>query len=306
MFAPAVYVSITIEAGRDGDAIHLHAGGQGVWVARMLRQLDHEPVVCAPLGGESGRALLGLIAEWGIQVRPVETLADTPAYVHDRRDGERVELARAGPPELNRHEVDELYGCLLQLALDAGCCVVTGPEDERTVSAELYRRLAADLDAAQVDVVGDLHGPALGAYLDGGRLPVLKVSASDLVDDGLLGDDERDDETAVDRIADRLVEQGADTVLVSRGAAPILATTPEGRFRITGPHLEPVDTKGSGDSMTAALASSLLLGLDTSSMLARAWAAGAANTTRGGLGSGTAGLIDRLQERADVDPRRDS
>ena len=69
---------------------------------------------------------------------------------------------------------------------------------------------------------------------------------------------------------------------------------------MTGPGLQPVATEGSGEAMTAALMSSLARSLDTRAMLARAWAAGAANVTRRGLGSGDAGLIDRLAERATI------
>jgi 1-phosphofructokinase len=303
VLAPAVYVSITIEEDDDDDDIHVHAGGQGIWVGRMLSQLDHQPVVCAPLGGETGRTLLGLISEWGVRVHPVTTIADTPAYVHDRRGGDRVEIARSRPPSLRRHEADELYDRFLGFALEAGRCVVTGPERDGTLPMTLFRRLGSDLDAGGVEVVADLHGEALDAFLEGGPIALLKVSSGDLVEDGRLAEDARDDDELVDEVMDELISRGVGTVVVSRGSAPLLATTPDGRFRITGPKLDPVDTKGSGDSMTAALASSLSHGLDVPDLLARAWAAGAANVTRRGLGSATATLIDQLTARADVQAR---
>jgi 1-phosphofructokinase len=188
--------------------------------------------------------------------------------------------------------------------LAAGWCVVTGPEGSSRVLEGLYRRLGADLATAGVEVVGDLHGAALDALLQGGRLRALKVSAGDLVEDGVLGEDQRNDDGAVGRVADELAGRGVGTVVVSRGGAPTLAVTPQGRFLVSGPALQPVDTAGSGDSMTAALTSSLMRGLDIEAMLARAWAAGAANVTRRGLGSATVGLIDELSGRASVVPAR--
>src|SRR6056297_2729701 len=80
VLAPASYVSVTIEPTTDDDDIHFHAGGQGLWVARALRQLGHEPVACAPIGGESGRTLLGLVEDWGVRLQAVSTVSDTPAY----------------------------------------------------------------------------------------------------------------------------------------------------------------------------------------------------------------------------------
>jgi 1-phosphofructokinase len=300
VLAPAVYVSITIEGAEDGDDIHVHAGGQGIWVARMLRQLDHQPVVCAPVGGETGRTLLGLVGDWAIDVQSIETLAETPAYVHDRRDGERVEFARSPPPTLRRHELDELYDRFLEVALHAHRCVVTGPEGTGSPPASFYRRLGKDLEATGIEVVADLHGDALDAYLEGGPISALKVSSDDLVEDGRLDEGGQDD--ALDRVADGLVERGVQKLVISHGPS-ILATTPEGRFRVTGPELDPVDTRGSGDSMTAALATSLAQDLDTATTLARAWAAGAANVTRHGLGSANATLIDRLSGFAEVEAR---
>jgi 1-phosphofructokinase len=303
VLSPSVNVSITIETGTVADEIHVHAGGQGIWVARMLRQLDHQPRVCAPIGGESGRTLLGLVGAWGIQLRAVETIADTPAYVHDRRGGERVELARSRPPELQRHEVDEFYNRFLQLALAAGRCVVTGPASEGVVPDEVYGRLGSDLAAADVEVVADLHGDQLERFLDGGPIRVLKVSAVDLVADGRLSEDDASGQEAGPAIAElarRLRERGVETVVISRGGEPTLAWAPDGAYAVTGPALDVVDGRGSGDSMTAALAASVADGLEVVPALARAWAAGAANVTRRGLGSGIPGLITELTERAIV------
>jgi 1-phosphofructokinase len=301
VLAPSVYVSVTIEPDADADDIHIHAGGQGIWVARMLRLLEAKPVVCAPVGGETGRALVGLTRDWRIDLQRVETIADTPAYVHDRRGGDRVEVARSRTAALRRHEVDQLYNRFLELALAAGRCVVTGPVTEDLVPIDVYRRLGSDLDAAGIPVVADLHGVSLTGMLEGGPIALLKVSAGDLVEDGLLADDAREDDAAVAAVSDQLVQDGVERVVVSRGGAPILATFPEGRFCATGPALETVDTQGSGDSMTAALTLALATGTEPRVMLARAWAAGAANVTRRGLGSAAPGLIDELTDLAVVE-----
>ena len=303
VLAPASYVSVTIEPTTDDDDIHFHAGGQGLWVARALRQLGHEPVACAPIGGESGRTLLGLVEDWGVRLQAVSTVSDTPAYVHDRRSGARREVARSGRPTLRRHELDELYSRFLAVAIDAGRCVVTGPEHINSPVPDLYRRLGRDLHASGTPVVADLHGRALDAFLDGGPITLLKVAAADLVADGRLDEGGHEQAPAVDRVADGLVERGVGHVVVSRGAAPMLTTTGSCRYRVGGPELDPVDTHGSGDTMTAALASGLMLGLETPDLLARAWAAGAASVTRHGLGSADAQLIDQLAKLADPQRR---
>jgi len=54
VFAPDPLLTVTVEAGGDGDEIHLHAGGQGFWVARMAAALGAEVTICSPFGGETG------------------------------------------------------------------------------------------------------------------------------------------------------------------------------------------------------------------------------------------------------------
>ena len=47
IFAPHPLLTVTLEReGPERDKVHFHAGGQGVWVARMAASLGAEPVLC--------------------------------------------------------------------------------------------------------------------------------------------------------------------------------------------------------------------------------------------------------------------
>ena len=62
VFGPNPLLTITVEAlPSGGDEIHLHAGGQGVWVARTAGELGSHPVLCGFLGGEVGTVLEPLL-----------------------------------------------------------------------------------------------------------------------------------------------------------------------------------------------------------------------------------------------------
>lgn len=298
-------MSITIEAGNSPATpeIHLHAGGQGVWIARMLALLGQRPVVCAPVGGEAGQALRGLAQAWDIELDAVLTDASSPAYVHDRRDGVREEIARSAVPALSRHEVDDLYARVLERALETGACVVTGRWAGMDVPVDFYTRLGADLAAAEVQVVGDLHGKELDAYIEAGRLHWLKVSAEDLAEDGALSAEDAGENEVV-AVASALVARGVRGVVISRADKPALAVTETAVREVTGPSLEVVDPTGAGDSMTAALTAGLLRGLSDIDTLKLAWAAGAANVIRHGLGSASRDLISHLAEQARITDRK--
>src|ERR1700754_3906704 len=95
IFAPSPILTVTIEDHPDGPDIHVHAGGQGVWQARMLRALGVEVTMCCALSGEAGRILQHLLHDEGFRVLSVQRTARGAAYVHDRRGGERLALAES-------------------------------------------------------------------------------------------------------------------------------------------------------------------------------------------------------------------
>lgn len=299
VFAPHLTLTVTIEKGReDGpDDIHIHPGGQGFWVARMLRHLKERPLLCGPIGGESGGVLRSLIKQWGIDLSPFEVQESSPAVVQDRRSGDRSSIAAAPAPSLARHELDDAYGKVLDHALSSQVVVITGQSSE-IVPVDTYRRLGHDLASAEVAVVGDLHGKELEAFLEGGRLDLLKISDEDLNEDGTMTGESEDAALAE---LHRLKAAGARSVVISRGPRPALALMGGVTYRVKGPELEPADYRGAGDSMTAGLTAGMRRGLGAEDSLRLACGAGAANVTRHGLGSASDDLIPRLAERVEVE-----
>lgn len=299
VFSPSILVTVTVEsAGEEFDDIHFHLGGQGYWVARLIRELGERPILVAPVGGEAGQVVRGLMRSSGLDFAPVTIEGPSPAYVHDRRCGEREQVAVARSPDLGRHEIDDLFAKTLQHSLAAGLCVLTGKRTGDTLPVDFYRRLAWDLAAAGIDSIGDLHGEELADYLEGGPLDILKVSDEDLTHDLLLSADDTGDDAAWGVIA-TLRERGARAVVVSREGGA-LASFKDVRMRAKAPRFEVVDPSGAGDSMTAALAVSMVRGLGPEESLRLACAAGSANVIRHGLASSPAELISRLTPLIEV------
>src|SRR5690625_649650 len=104
--------------GRPPGDVHLHPGGQGLWVARMAASLGAEVTVCGPFGGEVGPLLITSLTSSNLTVRPVTYLGGNGAYVYDCSSGERRVAAHMVPAQLTRHELDDLYGTTLVEALD--------------------------------------------------------------------------------------------------------------------------------------------------------------------------------------------
>ncbi len=297
VFAPAPQLTVTVEQRGDEPDIHVHAGGQGVWQARMVRSLGIRVVFCAAFGGETGQIARHLIAGEGIEVCGVDAQSRSGAYVQDRRGGERVDIAEVVGDPLTRHELDELYGIALTEGLRARVAVLSGPPaGAHVVPPEVYRRLASDLSRNGCLVLADLSGDYLSQAVAGG-LRVVKVSQDQLVSDGRI------DGAGVDALVGamcRLRDEGAATVLVTRAEQPALALIGDEAVEVVTPQLEPADPRGAGDSTTAGIAASLAQGEGVADAIRTGAAAGALNVTRHGLGTGRSEAVAQLKTRVQL------
>jgi 1-phosphofructokinase len=299
VLAPSPIVTVTVETATNGDAeIHFHAGGQGFWVARMAASLDAEVVLCSAIGGESGAVLRALLAERGIELRGVAARRSNGAYVHDRRSGERVEVAAATSPGLSRHEQDELFGVAVTAGLERGVMLLTGTQPTEVVPAQLYGRLASDLRRNGCRVLADLSGDVLRGALEGG-IDVVKLSDEEAVASGWASTSELRDLAGAARA---LSEAGAQNVVISRSDEGALAQLGDELLEVRGPRFTALDPHGTGDSMFAALALGVARGDPLPDALRLAAAAGALNATRRGLGSGSRAEVERLAAGVELRP----
>lgn len=304
IFAPSPLLTVTIEDRAGVPDIHVHAGGQGVWQSRMISTLGVPVVLCTTLGGEAGDVLEHLLPAPGVEVRVVRVGTRNGGYVHDRRDGERDLIAEAPGGPLDRHEQDALYEIALSEGITHGTALLAGPNSDQVIPTSLYRRLAADLAANGCRVAADLAGERLDAVL-AGRPFLVKVSHEELLEDGRA---EGDDPAALVAAMRTLRAEGAGTVIVSRAAEPALVLLqPDGSdddevLEIHMPPLEPAETRGAGDSMTAGVVSSLVLGSPLREALRTGAACGALNVVHRGLGTGGPTAIRTLAERVELRP----
>lgn len=222
IFAPLPVLTVTIENRSGAADIHVHAGGQGVWQSRMMSSLGVPVVLCSALGGETGDVLGHLLPVRDVTVRTVPVSARNGSYVHDRRTGSREVVAEAAGTPLDRHELDSLYELTLTEGLTHGRVLLSGPQEDDVVPADLYRRLSTDLGANGCKVAADLSGGRLEAVL-AGKPALIKVSHEELLDDGRAKSEDPEDLVAAMR---SMRDDGAGTIVVSRsGSAPALALT---------------------------------------------------------------------------------
>lgn len=296
VFAPNPLLNVTIEArGGAGDDIHMHAGGQGVWVARTAGELGADPVLCSFLGGEPGALLRPLLESLPGECRLVATAGTSGCAVVDRRRGSRELLASAWSDAPSRHELDDLFSVTCAAALSSSALAVCNPWPGDLLPLELYANLVSDARANGVPVLVDLSTPRLDSALEG-RPDVVKINDWELAE-YIAGpvDGER-----LRAAAELLLERGAGAAVITRGGEPALAVTPDRAWEIVPPRFDRGFREGCGDSMLGAMAAARARGADLERMLVLGAAAGAACFLRHGLGSATRPVIEQLAERVEL------
>lgn len=298
VFGPSPMLSITIESltSEGGDDIHLHAAGQGVWVARMAAELGASPILCGFIGGETGTVLRPLLEQLPVELRLVETSEASGCYLHDRRDGERRPLAQSAALPPSRHEIDELFSSTVAAALDSDVLALCGPYPGEALPLEIYGNLVADVKANGTPVVVDLSPPRLGSALEGGP-DLVKINDWELAKyiEGPVDTDER-----MRAAAQRLLDKGAGAAIVTRAEEPALVVRGEEAWALIPPRFERGSREGCGDSMMGGLAACMAAGLGWEETLRTSAAAGAANFLRSGLGSGSRSVVEDLARRVEL------
>lgn len=298
IFSPNPLLTIAIEARGDArDDIHLHAGGQGVWVARTASELGAEPVLCGLIGGETGAVLEPMLERLPGERRLVRTETASGCHVFDRRGGERVLVSGMAAEPPSRHELDDLFSLTCAVALQSAALVICNPYPPDAWPLEVYANLAADVGANGTPVLVDLSSPRLDSALEG-RPHLVKINDWELAEfiSGPVDGPER-----LLAAAERLRERGAANVIITRGSEPALMLHGDAASWLVPPRFDRGAREGCGDTMMGALAAGLALGRPWEEAAVTAAAAGAVNFLRHGLGSGARSVIEEVA--ADVELR---
>ncbi len=303
MFSPDLLLAVTIESragvARSGsDEVHVHAGGQGVWVARMASELGALPVLCSLIGGETGNALAPLLDGLRGELRLSSTRGSSGSYVVDRRGGERHLIASTLRPAPERHEIDDLVTSTVTAALSSSVLVVCNPFPAEGFPEEVYDRVTADVRPRGIPVLVDLSSPRLDQTL-ACRPDLVKLNDWELAE-YVRGPVDGPRALAA---AERVREAGAQNVVVTRGGGPILVLAgPEEAYEIQPPNLPRGFREGCGDTMMGATAAAWAAGQSPLEAIVLGAAAGAVNYMRRGLGTGRRAAVEEMRRQISVRP----
>lgn len=295
---PLLTVSLEREGDDERERIHFHAGGQGVWVARMAGELGAEPVLCGFVGGEAGALLRPLLERLPGERRLVETASESGCYVVDRRRGRRdaISFTTSEPP--SRHELDALFSLTCAEALTSRWLVVANPMPAEALPLSVYGDLVADARANGARTLVDLSSPRLDSALTG-EPDLVKINDWELAAyvRGPVGEPAQ-----LRAAAERLRDAGARSVIVTRGEQPAFVLHEQRAWLLVPPRFERGWREGCGDAMMGALAAAWAQGASFEEAIVTGAGAGAATFLRQGLGDAAREVVEELAAAVRVEP----
>lgn len=232
------------------------AGGGGINVARVLRELGAESYAIYLAGGATGLVLNELVAKLGVPVKCIEIAGGTRISftVFEKISGLEYRFVSEGSSLVEaewQSVLTELGGC------DADYIVASGSLPPG-VPVDFYARLSAIARSNGARLILDTSGPALQAAISAGGIYFAKPSFGEF--ETLTHRKFESAEELVDAATSLVATGSVENLAVTMGRDGALLATRSGTLRLMGPKVKPVSAVGAGDSFVAGMTFALARG----------------------------------------------
>lgn len=215
-----------------------YAGGKGIMVAKILKNLGDDPINLGFLGGFTGEFIKKELARLEIKENFTRVAADTRINVKLKYDTE-TEINAQGP-DITKEEIEDFYKKLEDINKD----------DYLIISGSLPKSLGSDFYKKVIEKTGckfsiDIANKEVLDYLK--YKPVLiKPNEEELAN---IFETEISSEDDLIKYAKKLNSLGAKNVIVSLGAAGSIFVDDKNIYKADAIKGELVNSVGAGDSM---------------------------------------------------------
>jgi 1-phosphofructokinase family hexose kinase len=237
--------AVTVGAVNRAIKVTESVGGKQINTARLVQTLGGHACAIGFCGGDNGRKLQELLDAEGLVMESVLVAGNSRICqtLLDRTAQKVTELVEELPP-VSVAEQRAFIEHFLKMRAAASLITLSGTLPPGFPS-DFYRTLIAGAD---VPVIIDTHGPALLESIQVAPLMV-KLNEHELART-FCGE-------SMEQGARRLLDDGVEWVLVTRGAAGAVLFSPTERRDFAAPKVHALNPIGSGDAVTAGIAYAL-------------------------------------------------
>ncbi|WP_440897560.1 hexose kinase [Amphibacillus sp. Q70] len=240
------------------DNVSKTAGGKGLNVSRVLKQLDQQVGATGFLGGSLGMFIQTELATLGVDdyfVAIEEPTRNCIAIIHD--GGQQTEILEGGPTILA--EEANIFLRHFQEAIQQVELITISGSLPQGLPNNYYNQLLTIASQQNKPVLLDTSSVLLDNALNHRDKPFLvKPNEAELAD--LLGQTINDEIQLVKALS-RPIFEGIEWVIVTLGSEGAVIKNHSRVYRASIPKIEAVNPVGSGDSVIAGFATGLARGL---------------------------------------------
>lgn len=263
------------------------AGGKGLNVSRVLRQLDQKVLATGVIGGHLGDFIKEQLTKEDIPhdfTEIKEESRNSIAILHDQ--GQQTELLEKGP--MVSQEEEQRFLLRYQYLLEKSALVTISGSLAAGLSTDLYEQLIVLAAKNHVPVLLDTSGESLKRAVSASVKPFLiKPNETEIAE--LLSVEKADTRSLVEQLQHPLFD-GIDWIVVSMGAEGAVARHHHTFYRVKIPKIAVVNPVGSGDATLAGLAGGIHDGCSDEEIL------------KWGM---TTGMLNALEEKTgQIDPQK--
>lgn len=277
---PSVDISYPLDTLKINDVNRVEnvsktAGGKGLNVSRVIKQMNGELIASGILGGSLGTYIVEQLNKEKVPNRFLEIEKESRNCIAILHEGNQTEILESGPT-LDDGEGDEYFKLFEELLDEADVVTISGSLP-KGLSPTYYQQLLEMSRDKQVKILVDTSGEALKQTLLGDQKSFLIKPNTDELN-GLLEQEVTSDiEGLKEALSDSLFD-GVEAIVVSMGADGAFAKIHDEFYKVSIPKINVVNPVGSGDATIAGLAMSIDQGLPWDEVLKTAMTTGMLNT----------------------------
>ena len=245
---PSIDYVLRIEKFEDGQTIRSkseekYPGGKGIMVSKLLKNLGEKSINIGFLGGFTGEFIKNKLDNLGIDEEFTKISDDSRINVKIKYDKE-TEINAQGP-EIKEEEIEEFLNYLDNLKEDD--FVIISGSIPKSLGDDFYRVIVNLLEMENVRFALDTSGKKL-FDLSSYKPFLVKPNRDEL---GEIFEDEIDSDEKIVKYARKLIDQGAENVIVSLGKDGSFFVDSNIVYKAKPIEGKLINSVGSGDSMVA-------------------------------------------------------
>ena len=247
---PAIDHIVRVDRLELGETNRMHeesisAGGKGINVSKIFKNLDEESIALGYIAGFTGREVERLINEEGISSDFIK-VENGFTRINTKIKGEKETEINGPGLDISEKETESLLNKIDEIK-DGDYLFLSGSIPS-SIGDGFYAEIMEHLSSKDVIIAVDTTGQALKKTLEYGP----KLVKPNLRELEYFFDVEITDNKDIEKYSRKLQEMGATNIIISMGGDGAYFLSEEGdRMFLKAPKGKVIDTVGSGDSMVA-------------------------------------------------------